>query len=82
MVLVAFKFAIQAPAAQVELWRANARDRQRRSRESKKKPQSASVTSDVTRDLGLEQDRNRTGQAKYREIDWPEVAQPGGGSRG
>lgn len=73
----------QSLAAQVELWRANARERQRRSRESKKKAQNATVTSDVGRDLGQDTlGQERSGKANYGETVWPEVAQPAGGSGG
>lgn len=70
----------QATAAQVAAWRESARIRQRRSRERKQTPQSQVVSGDVTRDVGQEQDRNRTGQAKYEETIWPEVRKPGEGS--
>lgn len=67
----------QATAAQVNTWRQNARLRQQRSREKKRVSQSQVVTSEVTRDVGQEQEQDRTGQDYYGKPVWPAVASPG-----
>ena len=72
----------QATAAQVATWRENARLRQRRSREKKRASQSQLVTGEVTRDVGQEQEQDRTGQDYYGGTSWPTVSIPGNAEYG
>ena len=67
----------QATAAQVAVWRENNRLRQQKKRAKAKVSQPQVVTADVTRDVGQEQDRDRTGQDSYTGPSWPEVSIPG-----
>lgn len=67
----------QSPASQVRAYRENARLRQQKSRAKKKASENRSVTGDVTRDVGQEQDRNRTGQDSDKRTSWPAITKPG-----
>ena len=68
----------QSPASQVAAYREKARLRQQKSRSNKRGSHEASVTSDVTRDVGQERSgHDRSGQDNYEEVPWPEVRQPG-----
>ena len=67
----------QTTAAQVAFQKEKNRLKQQKHREKLKASHSEVVTSDVTRDVGQEQDRNRTGQDNYGGSSWPKVSIPG-----
>lgn len=64
----------QSTAAQVELYRENSRERQRRSREKRKGSKGRQHTGDITRDVGQDTlGQDTLGQATYEETVWPQV---------
>jgi hypothetical protein len=68
----------QSPAAQVAAYKENSRLRQQKSRDKKKSLQFASVTGDVTRDVGkATQGTDRQGEASDINVSWPVVEIPG-----